>query len=74
MREPLPQPLTLDGAQVAVRNAPQLVDALGLAGVIVQWSRPLPALPPGWALCDGTHGTPDLHDRFAAPLVFIIKL
>ena len=21
-------------------------------------------MPPGWQLCDGTHGTPDLQDRF----------
>lgn len=31
-------------------------------GVIVMWSGS--ALPAGWALCDGTNGTPNLLDRF----------
>jgi len=64
MREPLAQPLTIDGAQTTVRNAPLLLDALGLRGVIVMWSGPLGAIPTGWALCDGANGTPDLRDRF----------
>jgi len=64
MREPLAQPLTLDGALVTVRNAPLLVSALGLRGLIVMWSGPLIDVPPGWVVCDGTHGTPDLRDRF----------
>lgn len=34
------------------------------AGVIVLWSGTLAAIPAGWALCDGTQGTPDLRDRF----------
>ena len=28
------------------------------------WSGPVSAIPAGWALCDGTNGTPDLRDRF----------
>jgi len=64
MREPIAQPMTIDGALVTVRNAPRLVDALGLRGLIVMWSGPLSQLPPGWALCDGANGTPDLRDRF----------
>jgi hypothetical protein len=64
MREPLAQPLTIDGALVTVRNAPLLVSALGLRGLIVMWSGPLSEVPPGWALCDGTQATPDLRDRF----------
>jgi len=31
-------------------------------GTIVMWSGP--TIPEGWALCDGTNGTPDLRDRF----------
>ena len=34
------------------------------AGVIVMWSGALDAIPAGWALCDGTQGTPDLSNRF----------
>jgi hypothetical protein len=39
--------------------------AFGLpSGVIVMWSGTLGTIPAGWALCDGTNGTPDLRDRF----------
>ena len=34
------------------------------AGIIAMWSGSLIALPSGWALCDGTGGTPNLRDRF----------
>ena len=34
------------------------------AGVIVMWSGSLDAIPAGWALCDGSDGTPDLSNRF----------
>ncbi len=34
------------------------------AGVIVMWSGSLASIPAGWALCDGTNGTPDLRARF----------
>lgn len=33
-------------------------------GVILLWSGAVAAIPSGWALCDGTLGTPDLRDRF----------
>lgn len=33
-------------------------------GVIVMWSGKISDIPSGWALCDGTNGTPDLRDRF----------
>ena len=33
-------------------------------GVIVMWSGSIADIPQGWALCDGTNGTPDLRDRF----------
>ena len=33
-------------------------------GVILMWSGSLATIPPGWALCDGGAGTPDLRERF----------
>jgi len=35
-----------------------------VTGMIMMWSGAADALPCGWALCDGTKGTPDLRDRF----------
>ena len=35
-------------------------------GVIVMWSGQINTIPEGWALCNGTNGTPDLRDRFIA--------
>lgn len=34
------------------------------AGVIWMWSGSIASIPSGWALCDGTNGTPDLRNRF----------
>lgn len=33
-------------------------------GVIVMWSGAIASIPSGWALCNGSNGTPDLRDRF----------
>ena len=33
-------------------------------GLIVMWSGSVASIPVGWALCDGTSGTPDLRGRF----------
>jgi len=33
-------------------------------GMITMWSGTMTNIPPGWALCDGTNGTPDLRGRF----------
>lgn len=33
-------------------------------GAVVIWSGTVNNIPSGWALCDGTNGTPDLLDRF----------
>jgi len=33
-------------------------------GTIAMWYGDLENLPPGWVLCDGNNGTPDLRDRF----------
>lgn len=34
------------------------------AGIICMWSGHVNRIPPGWALCNGFYGTPDLRDRF----------
>lgn len=33
-------------------------------GVIVKWQGAVVDIPEGWALCDGTQGTPDLRNSF----------
>jgi microcystin-dependent protein len=35
-----------------------------VAGMIMLWSGSIASVPSGWALCDGTNGTPNLRDRF----------
>lgn len=34
------------------------------SGVILLWSGSTATIPGGWALCNGSNGTPDLRDRF----------
>jgi len=34
------------------------------AGLIAKWSGSVLNIPAGWALCNGTNGTPDLRNRF----------
>ena len=41
-----------------------LDNANSLSGIIVMWSGAIENIPMGWALCDGTNGTPDLRNRF----------
>lgn len=38
--------------------------ALVPVGAILLWSGSVASVPAGWALCDGTNGTPNLTDRF----------
>jgi hypothetical protein len=33
-------------------------------GGIILWAGTVAAIPTGWALCNGTNGTPDLRDKF----------
>jgi hypothetical protein len=35
-----------------------------VTGMIVLWSGSIASVPSGWALCNGSNGTPDLRDRF----------
>jgi len=34
------------------------------SGMIVIWPDSIASIPPGYALCDGNNGTPDLRNRF----------
>jgi hypothetical protein len=53
----------LPGDECQQQFAPAL-GAFAPTGIITLWSGSLAAIPPGWALCDGTNGTPDLRERF----------
>lgn len=46
---------------------PQLAAVAGFTvpqGGIIMWSGTVASIPVGWALCNGSSGTPDLRDRF----------
>lgn len=52
-------------------NAQLLADSLGTVstgtipiGGIILWSGSTGSIPDGWALCNGSNGTPNLRDRF----------
>jgi hypothetical protein len=47
---------TAGNAETASNGVPQ--------GAIIMWSGSIAQIPAGWALCDGTNGTPDLRSRF----------
>jgi hypothetical protein len=40
------------------------INIVNWKGMIVMWSGDVTKIPTGWALCDGTNGTPDLRGRF----------
>jgi hypothetical protein len=57
----------LHSAPFAFRAAVATVaeSTIGLpAGIIAMWSGTEATIPSGWALCDGSNGTPDLRNRF----------
>jgi hypothetical protein len=51
----------LDGP---VLSTPAQLNSPVPVGVILMWSGAIVAIPAGYALCDGTNGTPDLRKRF----------
>jgi len=61
-----PTPATTDDSTtVATTEFTQaLMQAILPAGVITMWSGSIVSIPAGWALCDGTSGTPDLRNKF----------
>lgn len=42
----------------------QITEAAFVVGQVIMWFGTLGAIPDGWALCNGSGGTPDLRDRF----------
>ena len=54
-----------DGQTLTTNGAGQLSwhNAIPCGGIIM-WTGDINNVPTGWALCDGTNGTPDLNDRF----------
>lgn len=64
--------LTLDGASGTSGQA--LISAgsgntptwgnIFVTGMIMMWSGTIATIPSGWALCNGSNGTPDLRNRF----------
>lgn len=53
--------LDMRGGQTTRRSA--AADAF-TAGMILGWSGAIADIPTGWALCDGSAGTPDLRGKF----------
>jgi len=52
----------LEGVSISNSNGNPLPS--DLTGIIVLWNGNLSSIPEGWALCDGSNGTPNLTDRF----------
>lgn len=59
---------TVDGAKTFTSNVTTQQAFVGNGtipiGGIIMWSGAIAEIPTGWALCDGTNGTPNLLDRF----------
>jgi hypothetical protein len=64
-------PIKIMGSSRLSNNVATKADVDALArtvvplGTIVMWWGQRTAVPAGWAICDGTNGTPDLTDTFA---------
>jgi hypothetical protein len=66
---PIAVQLTEDGSAIvdtdtiiAVLN--NYLNDLFPVGMIVKWAGSIASIPSGWALCNGSNGTPDLRNRF----------
>lgn len=62
-----------DSSDVVIQTYDNLYGIIGTAaspptplptGTIVLWSGSIGSIPSGWALCNGSNGTPDLRNRF----------
>ncbi len=54
-------PVTVNHEQL---NSIALPGALPVRGMIMLWQGSSENCPEGWAICDGSQGTPDLRDKF----------
>jgi 23S rRNA maturation mini-RNase III len=54
--------MTVNGLTLA--SAITGIGAIVPSGVIVMWSGTITNIPTGWALCNGSNGTPDLRSKF----------
>jgi microcystin-dependent protein len=54
--------MTVNGSTLA--SAITGIGAIVPSGVIVMWSGTITNIPTGWALCNGSNGTPDLRSKF----------
>lgn len=66
----------IDDNKIAISKVIGLTQALTNvllpAGSIIAWGGPVANIPVGWAICDGSVGTPDLRNKFilgASPVV-----
>lgn len=55
---------TFPNLNAPVTATPGTLNTPIAAGIIAMWSGAVGAVPAGWALCDGTNGTPNLKNRF----------
>ncbi len=49
---------------VTLGQLESMLARLAPVGAILLWPGSIASIPPGWVLCDGTNGTPDLRNRF----------
>lgn len=60
--------LLIDDDQIPLRAVAGIEDLISdtaiPAGLICMWAGSTETIPAGWAICDGTQGTPNLTDRF----------
>jgi microcystin-dependent protein len=61
---PAPTHISEPGTPVNKELLQHMENHLVPPGAIIMWSGAINDIPVGWALCDGTNGTPDLRDRF----------
>lgn len=55
---------TYDNLYGFIATVPPVAPSAVPAGCILLWSGSIGSIPGGWALCNGTNGTPDLRDKF----------